>query len=115
MLRHCFTRRSQQGSRYMTASSAVLLFSNLAGRATPPPACSLQAALLELLAATARAGVVAANSPERVDVGLRQRRQRQPRSLRADGVPLAIPLGLLGKAIPARQLANRVVQRPGAN
>src|SRR5215211_6666203 len=73
---------------------------------------SLEAALLELLAAAARAGIIAADTLERVNtrlgcVGKGQRIIPVPCS-----APLLIPLGRIREGVPARELADRVPKRP---
>ena len=79
------------------------------GMETRPEKSSLQAALLELLAAAARAGIVPAHALKGVGSGLGQRadkglgccRSRQTGTQTIEGAPLTIPLGLVLEGVPA--------------
>src|SRR3954463_5128214 len=72
----------------------------------------MEAALLELLAAATWAGVVPPDALERVNNRLRRVCIGQTTMPRAAGPPRLILLGRIGESVPARELANRILQRP---
>src|SRR3954452_11648528 len=72
----------------------------------------MEAALLELLAAAARAGVVPPDTLERVNKRLGRTGKGQTGIPRTGGPPLLIPLARIREGVPARELANRILQRP---
>src|SRR3954467_12840251 len=82
------------------------------GASTPSRPASAKAALLELLAAATWAGVVPPDTLERVNNRLRQVGIGQTAMPRAAGPPRLILLGRIGASAPARELANRILQRP---
>src|SRR3954469_17229816 len=73
---------------------------------------SVQAALLELLAAAARAGIVAPHTLERVNKRQTRVGIGQTGVLRAGGPAVLILLGRIREGVPARELANGILQRP---
>src|SRR5689334_9300633 len=72
---------------------------------------SLQAALLELLPAAARARIVPADALEPVRGGLASRRGRRAHAAGTDATPLPIRHAGLRGGVPARQPAERVPER----
>src|SRR3954463_13083707 len=72
----------------------------------------MEAALLELLAAATWAGVVPPHTLERVNNRLGQVGIGQTAMPRAAGPPRLILLGRIGESVPARELADRILQRP---
>src|SRR5215210_9483190 len=72
----------------------------------------MQAALLELLATAAWAGIVPPDTLERVNKRLGRIGKGQTGGPRIGGPPLLIPLGRIREGVPARELANRILQRP---
>src|SRR3954470_8792652 len=72
----------------------------------------MKAALLELLAAATWTGGVPPHTLERVNNRLRQVGIGQTAMPRAAGLPRLILLGRIGKSVPARELANGILQRP---
>src|SRR5215210_7140083 len=77
-----------------------------------PESPLMQAALLELLAAAARAGIVPPDTLERVNKRLGRVGKGQTGIPRTGGPPLLIPLGRIREAVPAREFADRVLKRP---
>src|SRR3954466_12791095 len=69
-------------------------------------------ALLELLAAAARAGIVAPHTLERVNKRQTRVGIGQTGVLRAGGPAVLILLGRIREGVPARELANGILQRP---
>src|SRR3954471_9557340 len=72
----------------------------------------MEAALLEFLATAARAGIVPPDTLERINRRLGRVGKGQTGIPRTGGPPLLIPLGRIREAVPARELANRILQRP---
>src|SRR3954466_4864690 len=72
----------------------------------------MEAALLELLAAAAWAGIVPPDTLERVNKRLGCVGKGQTNILRTGGPPLLILLGCIRESVPARELADRILQRP---
>ena len=72
----------------------------------------MEAALLELFTAATWTGIVSADSLERV--GKRKERigKEQAGIPRSGGPPLRIPLGRIRESVPARELANGILERP---
>src|SRR3712207_6175850 len=71
----------------------------------------MEAALLELLATAARAGIVAPDTLERVNKRLGRVGKGQMGIPRTGGPPLLIPLGRIREAVPAREFADRILKR----
>ena len=72
----------------------------------------MEAALLELLAAAAWAGIVPPDTLKRVNKRLRRVGKGQTGIPRTGGPPLLILLGRIRESVPARELANRILKRP---
>src|SRR4051812_28140069 len=77
-----------------------------------PARLSVQAALLELLAAATGAGIVAPDTLERVNKRQRRVGIGQTGVLRAGGPAFLILLGRIREGVPARELTNGILQRP---
>src|SRR4051812_20708052 len=70
----------------------------------------MEAALLELLAAAARAGIVPPDTLERVNKRLGHVGKGQTNILRTGGLPRLILLGRIRESVPARELADRILK-----
>ena len=70
----------------------------------------MEAALLELLAAAAWAGIVPPDTLERVNKRLGHVGKGQTNILRTGGPPLLILLGCIRESVPARELADRILK-----
>src|SRR3954453_8501521 len=77
-----------------------------------PQSRSMEAALLEFLAPAARAGIVPPDPLERINKRLGRTGKGQTGIPRTGGPPLLIPLARIREGVPARELANRILQRP---
>src|SRR3954462_10517894 len=77
-----------------------------------PESPSMEAALLELLAAAAWAGVVPPDTLERINKRLGRVCIGQTGMPRPGGPPRLILLGCIRESVPARELADRILQRP---
>src|SRR3954468_21324399 len=77
-----------------------------------PESLSMEAALLEFLATAARAGIVPPDPLERINRRLGRVGKGQTGIPRTGGPPLRIPLGRIREAVPARELANGILQWP---
>src|SRR3954470_14907787 len=71
---------------------------------------SMEATLLELLAAAAWAGIVPADALERVNKRLGHVGKGQTNILRTGCPSLLILLGCIRESVPARELANRILK-----
>src|SRR3954463_7090845 len=74
-----------------------------------PARLSVQAALLELLAAATGAGIVAPDTLERVNKRQRRVGKGQTGTPRIGGPPFLIPLGRIREGVPARELTNGIL------
>ena len=72
----------------------------------------MQAALFELLATAAWAGIIPPDTLERINNRRRRVCIGQTAMPRTGGPPRLILLGCIGESVPARELANRILQRP---
>src|SRR3954468_18708344 len=72
----------------------------------------MEAALLELLAAAAWAGIVPPDTLERVNKRLGHVGKGQTNILRTGRPPLLILLGCIRESVPARELADRILKGP---
>src|SRR3954451_10762198 len=70
----------------------------------------MEAALLELLAAAAWAGIVPPDTLERVNKRLGHVGKGQTNILRTGCPPLLILLGCIRESVPARELADRILK-----
>src|SRR4051812_9606039 len=70
----------------------------------------MEAALLELLAAAAWAGIVPPDTLERVNKRLGHVGKGQTNILRTGGPPLLILLGCIRESVPARERADRILK-----
>src|SRR5215210_238003 len=102
---------SENGSEELRIAPVCRARSLEQARERRPERPSVQAALLKLLAAAAGAGIVAPNILERVNKRQRRVGIGQTSVLRAGGPPLLIPLGRIREGVPARELANGILQR----
>src|SRR3954453_8612970 len=73
---------------------------------------SVKAALLELLATATWAGGVPPHTLERINKRRRRVCVGQTAMPRTGGPPRLILLGRIGESVPARELANRILERP---
>src|SRR3982751_4455445 len=103
---------SENGSEELRIAPVCRALSLEQARERRPARLSVQAALLELLAAAARAGIVAPHTLERVNKRQRRVGIGQTGVLRAGGPAVLILLGRIREGVPARELANRILERP---
>src|SRR3954468_9412509 len=103
---------SENGSEELRIAPVCRARSLEQARERRPARLSAQAALLELLAAAAGAGIVPPHILERVNKRQRRVGIGQTGIPRTGGPPLLIPLGRIREGVPARELTNRILQRP---